>query len=149
MPPTHKVFNKVVSACRNATQAGLYCFDDMFVWAHELLDRHPDVASALRDRFPIVFIDEVQDNSELQSAFLHRLFVAGQSSPVAPERSPTPFPGGTGLTCPTVFALDKRSPTSPPVLASAHIKQRSWCQRRPSSHLPIVPEQLRLLGSEL
>ncbi|MBY5415371.1 UvrD-helicase domain-containing protein [Rhizobium leguminosarum] len=47
---------------------------------------NPDVASALRDRFPIVFIDEVQDNSELQSAFLHRLFVAGQSSSVIRQR---------------------------------------------------------------
>jgi hypothetical protein len=49
----------------------------MFVWARELLDTKPSIANALRSRFPLVFIDEVQDNSELQSAMLHRLLFAG------------------------------------------------------------------------
>jgi hypothetical protein len=34
----------------------------------------------VRRRFPLVFIDEVQDNSEVQAALLHRLFVDGERS---------------------------------------------------------------------
>lgn len=125
VPPTHNVYSKVVTACRNATQAGFYCYDDMFVWADQLLDRHPDVASTLRDRFPIVFIDEVQDNSELQSAFLHRLFLAGPASAVIRQRfgdsnqaiynraggagaTTDPFPGPDKVDLPNSFRFGQK-----------------------------------------
>lgn len=62
------------AAARAASEEGYFCFDEMFVWANELLDRQPEVAADLRVRFPLVFIDEAQDNSELQSAMLHRIF---------------------------------------------------------------------------
>lgn len=65
------------SATRASSEEGYFCFDEMFVWANELLDQHPEAAATLRARFPLVFIDEAQDNSELQSAMLHRIFVQG------------------------------------------------------------------------
>jgi hypothetical protein len=49
----------------------------MFVWANDLLTQLPGISAALRERFPMMFIDEVQDNSETQSSILHRLFLAG------------------------------------------------------------------------
>ena len=52
----------------------------MFIWANELLDIYPRIADALRYRFPLLFVDEVQDNSEAQSALLHRTFVDGNST---------------------------------------------------------------------
>lgn len=67
---------------RAGSEEGYLCFDEMFVWANELLDQHPDVAINLRMRFPMVFIDEAQDNSELQSAILHRIFIQGRGSSV-------------------------------------------------------------------
>jgi DNA helicase-2/ATP-dependent DNA helicase PcrA len=79
---THK---HMVAVCKASTEAGYFSFDDMFVWAGELLDRHPEVIRTLRARFPVVFVDEVQDNSELQSAFLHRLFMQGDE-PVVRQR---------------------------------------------------------------
>lgn len=78
-------FQEMLKSCQASAEAGYYCFDEMFVWASELLDRCPQAAKTIRDRFPLVFIDEVQDNSELQSAFLHRLFVDGQN-PVIRQR---------------------------------------------------------------
>jgi len=125
VPPTHNVYSNVVTACRNATQAGFYCYDDMFVWAGQLLDRHPDVASTLRKRFPIVFIDEVQDNSEIQSAFLHRLFLEGPSSAVIRQRfgdsnqaiynraggtgaTTDPFPGPNRIDLPNSFRFGQK-----------------------------------------
>ncbi len=47
------------------------------MWAQDLLDKHPTVAATIRQRFPMLFIDEVQDNNEFQSALIHRLFIEG------------------------------------------------------------------------
>ncbi len=63
-----------------------YCrYDEMFMWAHDLLDKFPNLRDALRVRFPMLFIDEVQDNSEEQSALLFRLFADGDR-PVLRQR---------------------------------------------------------------
>lgn len=78
-------YRNLLQVCRASTAAGYYCFDEMFVWAAELLDRCPDIIKDVRSRFPVVFIDEVQDNSELQSSFLHRLFIDGEG-PVVRQR---------------------------------------------------------------
>ena len=65
------------SACREAALEGYFCHDEMFIWAHELIDKVPEVTGFLRNRFPLLFIDEAQDNSELQSKLLHRVFIEG------------------------------------------------------------------------
>jgi hypothetical protein len=57
----------------------------MFVWARELLDHVPKTQEALRQRFPLLFVDEVQDTSEEQSALLFRIFMQG-SHPVIRQR---------------------------------------------------------------
>lgn len=69
----------IVEVNRSVSEQGYFCFDEMFVWANELLDRQPETAAVLRDRFPLVFIDEAQDNSEIQSALLHRIFCNGDA----------------------------------------------------------------------
>ena len=70
-------YQAMVTVCRETSEQGYFCFDEMFVWANQLIDRNPGVAADLRRRFPLVFIDEAQDNSETQSAILHRVFCAG------------------------------------------------------------------------
>lgn len=70
-------YQAMVAVCRETSEQGYFCFDEMFVWANQLLDHNPGVAADLRRRFPLVFIDEAQDNSETQSAILHRIFCAG------------------------------------------------------------------------
>lgn len=79
---TSKLIQK---ACKESTEAGYYCFDEMFVWANELIEKFPEVKESIRRRFPILFVDEVQDNSELQSDFINRLFCADES-PVICQR---------------------------------------------------------------
>jgi DNA helicase II / ATP-dependent DNA helicase PcrA len=69
----------MVAATKASSEAGYFRYDEMFVWANDLLDARPEVAAALRERFPFVFVDEAQDNSELQSALLHRLFLDGDN----------------------------------------------------------------------
>lgn len=79
LSPTTPLSQAMVAASRASSEAGYFCYDEMFVWANELLDARPEVAPALRERFPFVFVDEAQDNSELQSSLLHRIFLAGEN----------------------------------------------------------------------
>lgn len=80
-----RTYRALRAACRGSCQEGYFCYDEMFLWANELLDQVPSVVEVLRTRFPMLFIDEVQDNNELQSAILFRLFVQG-SNPVVRQR---------------------------------------------------------------
>jgi hypothetical protein len=75
--PGTPMVQAMVAAAKACSESGYFCYDEMFVWANELLDRRPEVVAALRDRFPFVFVDEAQDNSEHQSALLHRVFLKG------------------------------------------------------------------------
>ena len=66
-------------------QDGYAAYDDTFAYGHCMLKMHPGLASILRNRFPLLFIDEAQDNSEEQSAILYRAFMDG-NSPVIRQR---------------------------------------------------------------
>ncbi len=79
---TYKAIHR---ACQESCEEGYFCHSEMFVWASELLDRVPHMCKALRDRFPLLFIDEVQDNSEEQSALLFRIFRQG-ANPATRQR---------------------------------------------------------------
>jgi DNA helicase II / ATP-dependent DNA helicase PcrA len=72
-------YKKLVEVSRSTSNEGYFCYDEMFVWAHELLDSRPEVIPFIRSRFPYLFIDEAQDNSELQSRLLNRLFSEGEA----------------------------------------------------------------------
>ena len=79
LAPATPTYQALVSVARQSSEQGFFCFDEMFVWANELLDARPDVAQTLRARFPLVFIDEAQDNSKEQAALLHRIFTDGDA----------------------------------------------------------------------
>lgn len=66
-------------ACRETTEEGYHCHDDMFLWARDMITKLPWVIEVIRDRFPLLFVDEAQDNSEDQSSILHRIFIEGES----------------------------------------------------------------------
>lgn len=80
-----QTYREIQRACRECCEEGYFCHDEMFLWATELLDRTPPIRAALRERFPLLFIDEVQDTKENQSALLFRLFMEG-GSPVIRQR---------------------------------------------------------------
>lgn len=72
-------------ACQRSISDGYHCYDEMFVWAGELMDKVPGVVDVIRCRFPMLFVDEAQDNREGQSAILHRIFLA-DDAPVLRQR---------------------------------------------------------------
>lgn len=78
-------YREIQRACQESCEEGFFCHGEMFLWAAELLDRAPQLCAALRGRFPLLFIDEVQDTSEQQSVFIYRLFMEGEN-PVTRQR---------------------------------------------------------------
>jgi len=76
------MYKKLVETCGRSISDGYHCHEEMFVWAAELLATKPALVEVIRDRFPILFLDEAQDNSEEQSALLHRVFLQAPSSVV-------------------------------------------------------------------
>lgn len=75
--PTYGNIQKV---CRQSAVDGYFCYDEMFMWAGELIDTTPVIIDVLRDRFSILLIDEAQDNSKEQSAILSRIFMEGDNA---------------------------------------------------------------------
>lgn len=76
-----KSYEKMLTSCRDSIQtAGIHTYDEMFMWANDLVDSVPSSKQHIRDRFPLLFLDEVQDNSEMQSSILHRIFIEGDSA---------------------------------------------------------------------
>ncbi len=69
--PSYRSLSEIKAA---AVKGGLWRFDDMFAWAERLLAKCPKAAEFVRWRFPAVFIDEMQDTSELQSRVLSGVF---------------------------------------------------------------------------
>jgi len=54
--------------------AGVLFYDDVYVFAERHLARHPEIVEVFPKRFPYVFVDEMQDTDERQTAILDRLF---------------------------------------------------------------------------
>lgn len=71
---------EIQKACRDSAIEGYFCYDEMFMWAENLIETVSGVVDVLRNRFPILLIDEAQDNSKEQSAILNRIFMEGGNS---------------------------------------------------------------------
>ncbi|KJS67936.1 MAG: hypothetical protein JL50_06210 [Peptococcaceae bacterium BICA1-7] len=82
---TKPAARQLMALAERTVRDGYHRYDEMFMWAHDLLDQVPEVQDAIRGRFPLLFIDEVQDNSESQSVLLFRLFMDG-NNPVVRQR---------------------------------------------------------------
>ncbi|OAM90388.1 hypothetical protein AW736_07880 [Termitidicoccus mucosus] len=55
---------------------GYFRFDDMYAMAERTLSKLPYLATAIRDRFAWVFVDELQDTSAVQCRLIEQLFPA-------------------------------------------------------------------------
>ena len=59
---------------RALSRAGIFRHRDMFAFALVALQSHPDLLDVIHRRFPMVFVDEMQDTSWEQEDVLNRLF---------------------------------------------------------------------------
>lgn len=53
---------------------GLFFFSEMYAFAEALLSEHPEISASMRQRFPLVLIDEMQDTQESQDLIIQHLF---------------------------------------------------------------------------
>ena len=79
---THQIAKRAVEASSNA---GYFCYDEMFIWASALLEDCTAVATLMQHRFPLVIVDEMQDTSEFQVGILEAVFPRS-SSKIALQR---------------------------------------------------------------
>ncbi|KAB2727992.1 UvrD-helicase domain-containing protein [Brucella anthropi] len=70
-------YKSMVAAKKAALSNGFLFYSEMYGIADQLLVSNPAVAEALRNRFPVVLVDEMQDTSRFQDEFLSRIFPAG------------------------------------------------------------------------
>ena len=68
-------------SCKNIEESkgmsivsGVISYEDMFSFANFAIDKFPNVKSFLIKRFPMVFIDEMQDTQKHQDELIQRLF---------------------------------------------------------------------------
>ncbi|PBB36759.1 UvrD-helicase domain-containing protein [Mesorhizobium sp. WSM3868] len=70
-------YKSMAAAKKTAINNGFLFYSEMYAIADQLLASNPAVADALRYRFPVVLVDEMQDTSRFQDEFLSRIFPAG------------------------------------------------------------------------
>jgi hypothetical protein len=75
--PSTETYKAVQKTCKDVAADGYHCYDDMFVWAHDMLKRSPGIRDSIQHRFPLLFIDEAQDNSDEQAQLLKGIFIDG------------------------------------------------------------------------
>jgi DNA helicase-2/ATP-dependent DNA helicase PcrA len=65
---------------------GFLCFDDAYLLAFEYLAKTPKVLDILRSRFPIVFVDEMQDMDKHQYDLLEKIFFTSETQQTTYQR---------------------------------------------------------------
>lgn len=75
LPAAHTAsYQSLVSLKTQLTSLGIFRHRDMFAYADLALQTCPHLADVVHRRFPMVFIDEMQDTSWEQESFLNRIF---------------------------------------------------------------------------
>lgn len=72
--PHTAMYQLATSAINDSATRGYFRHDEMFVFAQALLNQQPEVAEALRTRFPFVLIDEMQDTTAAQMDLISQVF---------------------------------------------------------------------------
>lgn len=78
-------FKKIKEWKKTILKDGYASYEDTFAYGHWALKKYSTLTETIRHRFPILLIDEAQDNSNAQSAILNQIFVEG-NSPVMRQR---------------------------------------------------------------
>jgi hypothetical protein len=75
LPGAHTAsYNSLISLKTMLSNAGIFRHRDMFAYADLALKTCPHLVDVVHRRFPMIFIDEMQDTSWDQESFLNRIF---------------------------------------------------------------------------
>jgi DNA helicase II / ATP-dependent DNA helicase PcrA len=102
---------------------GVASYEDTFAFGRFTLKMYPTLAGTIRDRFPLLFIDEAQDNNKEQSAILSRIFMEGNNAVIrqrfgdanqaiydsqgAEEAATDKFPGASKMELPNSYRFSQ------------------------------------------
>lgn len=67
-------YKALLTMRQNLLSNGYLCYDDAYYLAGRYLDEFPLIIELLRDRFPLVFIDEMQDTDTHQMSLINTIF---------------------------------------------------------------------------
>lgn len=74
-PGTHTAsYRNMIAAKNQALENGYFFFSEMYALARELISANPSIIDALRQRFPLILIDEMQDTQRYQDELINHLF---------------------------------------------------------------------------
>jgi len=74
---TAPTYPLILGLKKSLTKDGIFRYDDMFAFAQYALAKYPALSEALGHRFPLVFVDEMQDTSDAQDELLKGAMGAG------------------------------------------------------------------------
>ncbi|MCF6258477.1 MAG: UvrD-helicase domain-containing protein [Gammaproteobacteria bacterium] len=75
-------FNILDQWKKDILESGYAAYGDIFAYGQKMLTEYPGIISIIRGRYPMLFIDESQDNSNEQIDILNRIFMNEGSSVV-------------------------------------------------------------------
>lgn len=75
LPANGKTIDALKRIKNRLTKDGWLCYDDMFAFAERALKYAPTLDNTIAHRFPLVFMDEMQDTSDLQLDVLSKAFL--------------------------------------------------------------------------
>lgn len=136
----------ILSIKETLTKQGIFRYGDMFAFAEYLLLKSPDLKARMSQRFPLVFIDEMQDTSWEQERLLDMMFddtVIIQRLGDVNQRILGNVEGAENLTFPKAGALSistsKRfGPAIARTVASAQLAGPFIVGERPNRHPPML-----------
>lgn len=67
-------FQNMMQAKNQALESGCFFFSEMYALARELISANPSIVDAMRLRFPLVLIDEMQDTQRFQDDLINLIF---------------------------------------------------------------------------
>ncbi|WP_339709828.1 UvrD-helicase domain-containing protein [uncultured Sphingosinicella sp.] len=67
-------YQNMIVVKNQTLENGYFFFSEMYAFARELISTNPSVIDALRQRFPLVLIDETQDTLRFQDELINHLF---------------------------------------------------------------------------
>lgn len=71
---TKPTYQDLYNKKKMSLERGYFFYDDMYAFANYALQMYSDYSRNVRGRFPLIFIDEAQDNGQTQDTLLEKLF---------------------------------------------------------------------------
>ena len=76
--PHTKTFAEAQRVARESMEKGWFCYQEMLLLAQHFIASSNEFRIGVRERFPLIFLDEVQDTDANQASLIHTLFTDGE-----------------------------------------------------------------------